>query len=71
MKAVIMMKVTKINPQGYCKGVILAIKKVLEVINNSETNKPTVYKEHELGFGTDTRSLFNAGTISLGVVYVL
>ena len=35
-----MMKVTKINPQGYCKGVILAIKKVLEVINNSETNKP-------------------------------
>ena len=41
------------------------------VNTDSETNKPTVYKEHELGFGTDTRSLFNAGTISLGVVYVL
>lgn len=38
---------------------------------DSETSKPTVYKEHELGFGTDTRSLFNAGTISLGLVYVL
>ena len=35
-----MMKVKKVTPQGYCKGVILAIKKVLEVINNPETIKP-------------------------------
>ena len=35
-----MMKVKKVTPQGYCKGVILAIKKVLEVINNPETVKP-------------------------------
>ena len=35
-----MMKVTKISPQGYCKGVILAIKKVLEVINDPTTIKP-------------------------------
>ena len=35
-----MMKVEKVNPQGYCKGVILAIKKVLEVINNPDTIKP-------------------------------
>ena len=35
-----MMEVKKINPQGYCKGVILAIKKVLEVINDPTTIKP-------------------------------
>ena len=35
-----MMKVQKVTPQGYCKGVILAIKKVLEVINNPNTVKP-------------------------------
>ena len=35
-----MMKVKKVTPQGYCKGVILAIKKVLEDINNPETVKP-------------------------------
>jgi 4-hydroxy-3-methylbut-2-enyl diphosphate reductase IspH len=40
MDLVIMMKVTKISPQGYCKGVILAIKKVLEVINDPTTIKP-------------------------------
>ena len=34
------MKVNKIKPQGYCKGVILAIKKCLEVINNPNTKKP-------------------------------
>ena len=35
-----MMEVKKISPQGYCKGVILAIKKVLEVINNPSTPRP-------------------------------
>ena len=35
-----MMEVKKISPQGYCKGVILAIKKVLEVINNPTTPRP-------------------------------
>ena len=34
------MKVNKIKPQGYCKGVILAINKCLEVINNPNTIKP-------------------------------
>ena len=34
------MKVNKIKPQGYCKGVILAINKCLEVINNPNTLKP-------------------------------
>ena len=40
MKTVIIMKVNKIKPQGYCKGVILAINKCLEVINNPSTIKP-------------------------------
>ena len=35
-----MMQVKKIKPQGYCKGVILAINKCLEVINNPNTKKP-------------------------------
>ena len=34
------MKVLKIMPQGYCKGVILALKKCIEVINNPNTVKP-------------------------------
>lgn len=34
------MKVNKIMPQGYCKGVILALKKCIEVINNPNTVKP-------------------------------
>ena len=34
------MIVKKINPQGYCKGVILALKKCIEVINNPDTIKP-------------------------------
>ena len=34
------MQVKKIKPQGYCKGVILAINKCLEVINNPNTKKP-------------------------------
>ena len=34
------MKVNKIKPQGYCKGVILAINKCLEVLNNPNTVKP-------------------------------
>ena len=40
MKTVIVMKVNKIMPQGYCKGVILALKKCIEVINNPNTVKP-------------------------------
>ena len=40
MKSVIIMKVNKIKPQGYCKGVILAINKCLEVLNNPNTIKP-------------------------------
>lgn len=40
MKAVINMLVKKINPQGYCKGVIMALKKCLEVINDPNTIKP-------------------------------
>ena len=35
-----MMQVKKIKPQGYCKGVILAINKCLEVIKNPNTKKP-------------------------------
>ena len=35
-----MMKVKKIKPQGYCKGVILALNKCIEVINNPNTKKP-------------------------------
>lgn len=35
-----MMQVKKINPQGYCKGVILALNKCIEVINNPNTKKP-------------------------------
>ena len=34
------MKVNKIKPQGYCKGVILALNKCIEVINNPNTVKP-------------------------------
>lgn len=34
------MQVKKIQPQGYCKGVILAIKKCLETINDPKTKKP-------------------------------
>lgn len=34
------MIVNKINPQGFCKGVTLALKKCIEVINNPHTIKP-------------------------------
>ena len=34
------MLVKKISPQGYCKGVILALKKCIETINNKDTLKP-------------------------------
>lgn len=34
------MIVEKINPQGFCKGVILALRKCVEVINNPNTKKP-------------------------------
>ena len=34
------MIVTKINPQGYCKGVILALDKCVKTINNPQTKKP-------------------------------
>ena len=34
------MLVTKINPQGYCKGVIFALDKCTKTINNPNTKKP-------------------------------
>lgn len=34
------MLVEKIKPQGYCKGVILALNKCIETINNPNTKKP-------------------------------
>ena len=34
------MLVEKIKPQGYCKGVILALEKCIETINNPNTKKP-------------------------------
>lgn len=34
------MLVEKIRPQGYCKGVILALNKCIETINNPNTKKP-------------------------------
>ncbi len=34
------MEVKKINPQGYCKGVILALKRCIKTINNPKTKKP-------------------------------
>ena len=34
------MIVRKINPQGYCKGVILALDKCVKTINNPNTKKP-------------------------------
>ena len=34
------MIVKKINPQGYCKGVILALDKCVKTINNPQTKKP-------------------------------
>ena len=34
------MEVKKIYPQGYCKGVILALKKCIEVLNNPNLPKP-------------------------------
>ena len=40
MNLVINMIVEKINPQGFCKGVILALRKCVEVINNPNTKKP-------------------------------
>lgn len=35
-----MMIVNKLTPQGFCKGVILALRKCIEVINNPNTKKP-------------------------------
>lgn len=34
------MLVKKINPQGYCKGVVFALRKCIEVINDPNTIKP-------------------------------
>ncbi len=59
------MKVTKINPRGYCHGVVNALNVVSSTINNPDTVKP-IYILGEIVHNRNvTKSLAEAGAITL------